>query len=50
MFVRNEWRKLIVLETRHGQDSSFKKFHEPIVFQAAMNPAFRSTVFDEAFA
>jgi hypothetical protein len=48
--VKDAWRRLVRLELGHGRHSSYKRYHEPIVFQAATDAAFRRGLLDEAFA
>jgi len=48
--LKEEWREAVLFEVRHGRYSPFRKFHEPTVYEAAMNSEYRRRVLDEAFS
>jgi hypothetical protein len=48
--VKDAWRELVRRELSRGRYSSFKRHHEPIVFQAATDAEFRRGLLDEAFS
>ncbi len=47
--VKEHWRRLVRREVDHGKYSSYRKHHEPVVFEAAMDVGFRKRVLDQAF-
>ncbi len=43
------WKEAVLFEVEHGQTSPFWKYHEPVVYRAAVDAAFRAELLDEAF-
>lgn len=43
------WREAVQAECQHGQRSTFRKFHEPIVYRAATDLEYRKQLLDRAF-
>jgi HNH endonuclease len=43
------WKRAILSEVKRCQRSSYKKFHESIVYKAAVNISYRSSLLNEAF-
>jgi len=43
------WKKAVLSELERGKISSFKRYHEPIVYEAIMNPIYRAKLLDETF-
>jgi hypothetical protein len=48
--LEDEWREAVLFEVNHGRTSSFRKFHEPVVYEAAVNLDYRAKVLEEAFS
>lgn len=48
--LEDEWREAVLFEVNHGRISSFRKFHEPVVYEAAVNLDYREKVLNEAFS
>ena len=42
-------KKAVLSELEHGKISGFKRYHEPIVYEAIMNPTYRAKLLDETF-
>ncbi len=43
------WREAVFNELKRGKASSFRKYHEQIVYEAAMDLAYRKYLLDKAF-
>ncbi|NQV24908.1 MAG: hypothetical protein HQ518_11125 [Rhodopirellula sp.] len=43
------WEEAAITECSHGRRSSFRKYHQPIVYRAATDDEFRLQLLDEAF-
>ncbi len=48
--IKKYWKQAILVELEHGKKSGFKKFHEPVVYEAVMNLSYRNKLLDEAFS
>jgi len=48
--LEDEWREAVLFELEHGKSSPFRKYHEAVVYEAAMNLTYRRELLDEAFA
>jgi len=47
--LKDSWREAVLAEMRRGKISPFRKFHEPLVYEAAVNLDYRERVLEEAF-
>lgn len=47
--LKENWREAVLVEMRRGKTSPFRKFHEPLVYEAAVNLDYRRRVLEEAF-
>jgi phospholipase D-like protein len=47
--LEDEWRDAVLFEVNHGKTSSFRKFHEPVFYEVAVNLKYRARVLEEAF-
>ncbi|HEY9809147.1 MAG TPA: HNH endonuclease [Halomicronema sp.] len=43
------WKRAILSEVKRCKGSPYKKFHESIVYEAAVNPNYRASLLNEAF-
>ncbi|MCZ7385867.1 MAG: phospholipase D-like domain-containing protein [Candidatus Methanoperedens sp.] len=48
--IKNYWKQAVFAELERGKKSGFKKFHEPVVYEAVMNLSYRTKLLDEAFS
>lgn len=48
--IKNYWKQAVLVELERGKKSGFKKFHEPVVYEAVMNLSYRNKLLDEAFS
>lgn len=48
--IKNYWKQAVLVELERGKKSGFKKFHEPVVYEAVMNLSYRTKLLDEAFS
>jgi hypothetical protein len=48
--IRTYWKKAVLVELERSKNSGFKRFHEPVVYEAVMNLAYRNNLLDEAFS
>ncbi len=48
--IKNYWKQAVLAELERGKKSGFKKFHEPVVYEAVMNLSYRTKLLDEAFS
>jgi Phosphatidylserine/phosphatidylglycerophosphate/cardiolipin synthases and related enzymes len=48
--IKEYWKKAVLAELKRGKKSGYKKFHEPIIYEAIMNLSYRSKLFDDAFS
>ena len=47
--IRRGWIQSILIEKQRAKSSPYRKYHQPIVYEAAMNINYRSAVLSEAF-
>ena len=47
--LEDEWREAVIFEVEHGKSSPFRKYHERVVYEAAVNLTYRRELLDEAF-
>ena len=47
--IKISWKKAVLSELERGKISGFKRYHEPIVYEAIMNPIYRAKLLDETF-
>ena len=47
--IKIYWKKAVLSELERGKISGFKRYHEPIVYEAIMNPMYRAKLLDETF-
>ncbi|RZN34938.1 MAG: hypothetical protein EF813_09530 [Methanosarcinales archaeon] len=47
--IKIYWKKAVLSELERGKISGFKQYHEPIVYEAIMNPTYRAKLLDETF-
>ncbi|GEM_PF-500144 len=47
--LKRVWKEVISREVGHGEGSSHRRYHQPLIYAMAMNPAVRRRVFDDAF-
>ena len=47
--LKDYWKEAVMREVEHGQRSPFRRYHEPLVYRAAVDRAYRDRVLDEAF-
>lgn len=48
--LHENWREAVLFEVSHGKVSPFRKFHEPVVYEAAVNLDYRKRILEEAFS
>lgn len=48
--VREGWITAALLEVRRARSSPYRKYHQPVVYEAAVNLDYRKRVLDLAFA
>jgi hypothetical protein len=48
--LKDAWIEAILSEMERCKSSSFRKFHEPVLYEAAVNLDYRKAVLDEAFS
>ena len=48
--IKDYWKQAILTELKRGNKSGFKKFHEPIVYEAIMNASYRNRLLDKVFS
>lgn len=47
--IKDYWKRAVLTELNRGKKSGFKKFHEPIVYEAIMNLSYRDKLLDNVF-
>lgn len=48
--VLEGWQQVLLTERDHGRASPYRRFHEPTVFRAVMDPVFRRHILNRAFS
>lgn len=44
------WKQAVLAELKRGKISKYRKFHEPVVYEAVMNLSYRNKILNEAFS
>jgi hypothetical protein len=47
--IKDYWKQAVMTELKRSKNSGFKKFHEPIVYEAVMNLSYRNKLLDEVY-
>ena len=48
--LKGDWKMAVLAELQRQKRSGFRKFHEPLVYEAAVNTNYRALILDEAFS
>ncbi len=48
--LKEEWMEAALSEMARCRSSSFRKYHEPVFYEATVNPDYRKAILDEAFS
>jgi PLD-like domain len=48
--IKNYWKDAVMAELIRGKISPYRKFHEPVVYEAIMNLSYRNKILNEAFS
>jgi 5-methylcytosine-specific restriction protein A len=48
--IQEAWIRAVLLEMQRAKSSPYRKFHQPAVYEAAVNLGYRAMIFDEAFS
>ncbi|MCD6456130.1 MAG: hypothetical protein J7K81_05010 [Methanophagales archaeon] len=47
--IKDYWKQALITELKRSKKSGFKKFHEPIVYEAVMNLSYRNKLLEEVY-
>jgi len=47
--IKDYWKQAVMTELKRSKNSGFKKFHEPIVYEAVMNLSYRNKLLEEVY-
>ena len=47
--IKDYWKQAVMTELKRSNNSGFKKFHEPIVYEAVMNLSYRNKLLEEVY-
>jgi len=47
--IKDYWKQAVMTELKRSKRSGFKKYHEPIVYEAVMNLSYRNKLLEEVY-
>jgi len=47
--IKDYWKQAVMTELKRSKRSGFKKFHEPLVYEAVMNLSYRNKLLEEVY-
>ncbi len=49
-FLKEEWKQASLFELNCQKKSQYKAYHEPLLYEVAVNPLYRNSILNEVFA